>query len=234
LLIVLAAAAGEQLEGSWRESAQLLDYGAALRLRALASPWIGLPLQFLSWIGEAVPMALATGSLFVYLLRRRCYASALFAGISMPGTAIMWKVTSLLVERPRPNYWTMHDPADLGYPGGHVMNAVVIAGVCLFLTLPRLKSRWQQAGAILFGVLFVIGTGMSRIYVNAHFLTDNIAGFLMGLLWVLIALPLCRWAFPECQDQPQEGVQAFRKRRIGELASWQSAGRQLTHRWPNA
>src|SRR5207248_7878143 len=137
------------------------DYGAAHWIHSLQSPVADVPLWSLSWIGEMIPMALATGAFFAYLLWRGRKGSALLVGLSMPGTAIRWKITSLVVQRQRPNFWIHHPASDLGYPGGHVMNAAVIAGVCLSMTLPRLEARWQRAGLILFWALFVGGTAMA-------------------------------------------------------------------------
>jgi len=199
-LITPAIVLGKMAEGRWSAAVHALDYGAALRIHALQSPVADVPLWSLSWIGEMIPMALASGAFFAYLMWRGRKASALCVALSMPGTAIMWKITGLAVHRQRPNFWVHHPTFDIGYPGGHVMNAVVIAGVCLSMTLPQLQARWQKAALLLFWALFVIGTAIARIYVNAHFLTDNIVGFGMGLVWVALALPLLRWAFPNCRN----------------------------------
>jgi len=200
VLITAASVLGKMAEGRWSAGVHAFDYRAALWVHSLQSPLLDVPLWGLSWLGEMVPMAIACGLFFTYLVWRRRKASALHTALSMPGTAIMWKITSEIVRRERPNFWIQHPAGDLGYPGGHVMNAVVIAGVCLSMTLPHLQARWQKAALILFWVLFISGTGIARIYVNAHFLTDDLAGFGMGLVWVLIALPLCRWAFPNCRN----------------------------------
>jgi hypothetical protein len=127
--------------------------------------------------------------------------SAICCGLSLPGTAVMWKFASLMVLRERPNYWMLHDSIDFGYPCGHVMNAVVVAGVCHYSADAWHRPRLQRAGMLLFWVLLIAGTGLARIYVNAHYFTDDLAGFLMGLTWILLALPVLQWAFPGCQDR---------------------------------
>jgi undecaprenyl-diphosphatase len=199
-LIIAAIILGRMADGRWSAVVHPLDYRAALLIHSLQSPLFDLPLRSLSWIGEMIPMALATSAFFAYLVFRGRKASALLTALSMPGTAIMWKITALTVHRQRPNFWIHHPAWDIGYPGGHVMNAVVIAGVCMAMTLPRLQARWQKVALILLWVLFIVGTAVARIYVNAHFLSDNIAGFSMGLIWVLLAVPIVRWAFPNCRD----------------------------------
>ncbi len=200
-LIAGAAALGREIVGPWNGPIEWRDYRFALALRSLSSPLADGVFGGLSWIGEKVPMATGSAAVFFFLLWRRRFSSALCVALTMPGTAIMWKATALMVERQRPNWWLMHDPSDLGYPGGHVMNATVIAGICLAAVLPRLSERRLRGAVMFFWVLFVLGTGLSRIYVNAHFASDNLVGFAMGLFWVVVAVPLVGWAFPAVQNR---------------------------------
>jgi undecaprenyl-diphosphatase len=154
----------------------------------------------LSWLGEERQVAAGLTLLLLYLLWRRQHFSALCVTLLMPGIGVMKKLTSAFVERQRPNYWFQHETSDLGYPAGDVMNAVVLAGLCLILAWPRLRARWERALWALGGVLVVLATGFSRVYVSAHWLTDNLAGFLMGTTWVALGVPVIRWMFPRCRD----------------------------------
>ena len=104
----------------------------------------------------------------------------------------MWLVTAALVRRPRPNYWLLHDPSDIGYPSGHEMNAVVISALCLVTWLPKIRSPWARLALVAACLLFISATFVTRIYVQAHFASDMIAGFLMGLAWSLVELWVLR------------------------------------------
>jgi undecaprenyl-diphosphatase len=201
VLISAAVGAGRAIMGPWQVSAYALDYSIALRVHSIRSPAMDAVMGFFSGIGEMLPMALITFALFVGLLLCGRYRSALCCALSLPGTALMWKFTSLLVLRERPNYWIQHDSIDFGYPCGHIMNAVVVAGFCLYAAGAWNRPRRQRTGMLLFWTVIVIGTGLARIYVNAHYFTDDIAGFLMGLVWIVLALPVLQWGFPGCRDR---------------------------------
>jgi undecaprenyl-diphosphatase len=200
LLIGLATTAGQAIQGPWRTSVERLDAALAFRLHASRCRLMDALMDAASWIGEREPIIVVTTGIVLYLLACRRPASAFCAAGAMMGTAVMWKVTSQLVHRPRPDYWLAHDPADLGYPGGHMMNAVVIAGACLSATLPHCRARWHRAGIILFWGVVVTATALCRVYVCAHFATDQLAGFLMGLAWVVVAFPLFRCILSGCRD----------------------------------
>src|SRR6185369_3122613 len=98
---------------------------------------------------ELEPVSIGSGLLFFYFLVRRRFANAAMVGIPLLGVGIMWVITAQLVHQSRPDYWVAQDPHDLGYPSGHVMNAVVIAGLTLQAAFPRLRARWQKAALVL-------------------------------------------------------------------------------------
>jgi undecaprenyl-diphosphatase len=200
-LIALAAAGGNAIQGPWRRGVEPFDAAVAMWVHSLSSPAMDTLMGVASWIGEPAPMAGVTASLLLYYLLQRRWASAVGALLTLPGTAIMWLVTSALVQRPRPEYWMSRPLADWGYPGGHLMDAVVVGGFCLTASLPRARCEWQRTGVVAFWLCFVVATALCRVYNCIHFPSDQIAGFLMGLAWVLTAPRLCRWAFPACRDR---------------------------------
>ena len=169
--------------------------------------------------------ATETGAFF-YLRHR---ANGAVQGLSFPRLAPLPRTASILIIAPHCDDETLgagglirqatragarvrvsvqwreaHDPADLGFPGGHVINATVIATVCAVAALSLLRTRWQKALGLGVGVTFVAGTFTSRIYESAHFLTDNLAGLAMGLSWAAVAIPVTRWMFPEVRNAPAQ------------------------------
>ena len=48
---------------------------------------------------------------------------------------------------------------------------------------------------------FVAVTALCRVYLCAHFTTDNTAGFVMGLIWVALAIPVGRRHFPRWGEE---------------------------------
>src|SRR5262249_15901936 len=157
-----AVAAQRVMDGPYRLAVASFDYRMALRLHALSCPFLDYLLGAVGWTGEMGPMTAASASTTLYLVWRPRYHTATSSGIPPP-----------TARRQRPDYWFVHALADLGYPGGHVMNAVVMAGVVLAASLPRLRTRWQRAAAVAFWICFVAATWASRVYFSAHFTTDN-------------------------------------------------------------
>jgi membrane-associated phospholipid phosphatase len=163
-----------------------------------------LAMRFFGGAGEAFPMCLMCAGIVLAFYFRGHRLAALTAVVALPGSCLLWEVTCRLVRRERPNWWLAHDPADLGFPGGHVINATVIAVVCAVGALSILRTRPQKALALGAAVAFVTGTFASRIYESAHFLTDNLAGLAMGLCWTAVAIPVTHWMFPRVRNAPSQ------------------------------
>ena len=104
---------------------------------------------------------------------------------------------SIVVRRPRPT-GVAHTTSKLigySYPSGHVGFFVwlsVLAMVLLARRLPRplYIASWFLAAAL------VVAAGLSRIYVGAHWPSDVLAGFLVGVAWTSLSLSMGRLTEP--------------------------------------
>ena len=75
------------------------------------------------------------------------------------------------------------------FPSGHSSGAMVAYGMLAYLAWRLLPPRWHlpvrwAAGAV---VLFV---GASRVYLQAHFASDVLAGFVSGGAWLAVCIAL--------------------------------------------
>ena len=77
------------------------------------------------------------------------------------------------------------------FPSGHVMFYVVLLGALFFLlTSPGLSGRTIRLIQAVIAVAMVL-TGISRIYLGVHWLSDVLAGFVYGAALVVVSV----WAW---------------------------------------
>lgn len=70
------------------------------------------------------------------------------------------------------------------YPSGHAMGATIgwgLAAYMLCLETPSRRRRLLISGGI---ALLVLGIGLSRVYLRAHWLSDVVGGWMIGLCWL--------------------------------------------------
>ncbi len=94
-------------------------------------------------------------------------------------------------ERPRPAI-AMLEQSGLSFPSGHAMIGGSFYGLLIYIvwkTVPDPVWRWSLT--ILLSLLLLL-IGYSRIYLKVHYATDVLAGYAMGLLWLILSVYLLR------------------------------------------
>ena len=126
-------------------------------------------------------LVLLVMSLFLW---RRSRRSSVFLQFGFWGAVSINIVVKELFERVRPDLFEQLTPiTNSSFPSGHAMGAWAFFLVCLFVTR-RLSPRdtWIP---VLFGGLFGIAVGISRLYLQVHFPSDVLAGWALSSAWVL-------------------------------------------------
>ena len=129
-----------------------------------------------NWVGRGVGRAIAlTLVVTLLLLRRRWLALVAFA-VAESLAPLLSTLLKVLVDRARPPGELVH-PVGASFPSGHATyaGATCVALVLLF-TAPGARRRWWWALA----GLGVVGMAWSRTFLQVHWLTDVIAGALLG------------------------------------------------------
>lgn len=129
--------------------------------------------------GVLVPLNLAV----IMSLWRRHRRLAWFVPIVTAGSVVIEGIAKWLVARPRPG-----SAMSYGFPSGHVLASVVFFGAVIYcgwaLPLPR-PLRWLGVGICL---VTIVAVAYSRLYLNAHWLTDVLGAFAGGLAYLLLAV----------------------------------------------
>ena len=110
--------------------------------------------------------------------------------ISM-SSAILNQVMKRIFERPRPEM-AMLEQSGLSFPSGHAMIGGSFYGLLIYIvwrTVPHALWRWALTVLL---TLLILLIGYSRIYLKVHYATDVLAGYAMGLLWLLLSVYLMR------------------------------------------
>ncbi|WP_278266099.1 phosphatase PAP2 family protein [Nocardia sp. AG03] len=191
--VLVAAAAIVVAVLTWQ-----VDSGAAVtRLDARVLDWMiahrGEPLtsiaRVITDLGDTLSMTvLATVTVCLFLWQRHWACAALVAITSL-GAGLLVVVIKQLVGRNRPPELTrmVYEPS-LSYPSGHTLGSTVVVGIVAITLIPRLRRRWARVGATVLAVLFPIAVGLSRVYLGVHWLSDVLAGWTIGLIWLAVCV----------------------------------------------
>ena len=169
VLIAIVVPAGPLgLDRSWSEA-----------MRHLETPLLtDLALVF-NWLGRALGRAIALTLVGLLLLRRRRWLALVAFAVAESLAPLLSTLLKVLVDRARPPNGLVHSVHPLGasFPSGHATyaGATCVALVLLFTTPGTRRRRWSALA-----ILGVAGMAWSRTYLQVHWLTDVIAGALLG------------------------------------------------------
>ncbi|WP_460457511.1 bifunctional DedA family/phosphatase PAP2 family protein [Arenimonas alkanexedens] len=147
----------------------------------LRNPLADTAMAFLATLGDAVVLAPAVLGVFAWLLWRKRHVAA-WHWLAAPafGMVLTWFLGYLL-DMPKPPAST----AVLGFsfPSASVTMSTVVYGFFAVLIARELPGR-RRVWPYVVAALAVTLLGFSRLYLGAHWLSDVLAGILLGLLWI--------------------------------------------------
>ncbi|WP_412060265.1 phosphatase PAP2 family protein [Rubrivirga sp. IMCC45206] len=132
-----------------------------------------------STVAFTVLVVLVAGLLVAF--RRRWEALQLVLASGLGGFVVLGLKT--VFARPRPAEQVIQ-ATGFSFPSGHSFAAMVFYGTVLTIVWQITdKPVWRALAAVVCP-LMIVAIGLSRVYLNVHYITDVLAGFASGFVWL--------------------------------------------------
>lgn len=163
-----------------------VDHGVAERLNRIASahpPFVTVLEAVTNLGGRPITVWLVVIIAVSMLIRgqRRLAAYLVVTGV---GALMLDPSLKLIVGRLRPvvDVPVASAPGN-SFPSGHALGATVAYGALLLIFLPVVSRRWRPF--MIAGVAaIVVLVGFTRVALGVHYVSDVLAGWLLGLAWL--------------------------------------------------
>ena len=148
-----------------------------------------------SWItllgkSQVILYFIAVTVAILWLWRKYYYILPLF--VAVIGSGAFTYSGKLAFHRPRPEL-AVYAEHSFSFPSGHATIAVAFYGFLSYLLI-RFAPNWRRKVNLFFaGTLLILAIGLSRIYLGVHFLSDVWSGYLVGAMWLIIAISFSEW-----------------------------------------
>lgn len=136
------------------------------------------PMRTISKLGSGDVLFPATLVCSVVVWRRHRVLALWLPAIAVATSATL-ALAKWAIDKPRPTL------RDYGFPSGHVFGATVFVIVAVYLLWCLDAPRRSQRAARVVGAVFITAVGYSRIFVNAHWLSDVVGGLVAGVAFAL-------------------------------------------------
>jgi membrane-associated phospholipid phosphatase len=138
---------------------------------------------------------LAPMTVLVTLVGRR-WSAAVFISLAGFTGMLVGEAIKPLAARPRPPadlVRVQETPESYGFPSSTAFFAVVFLGMVGYLVW--LAQPRRPVAIVTLGILLVLlfSSGLSRVYVGAHWATDVLGGWLLGGAWLVLLVAAHRW-----------------------------------------
>jgi membrane-associated phospholipid phosphatase len=166
-----------------------LDHETIFRWDGGVSRWMyvhsnGSMLAFfkiVTWGGNVAFLAVVVAAATLWLVRQRRLNEAALVAVSAAGIELLNGGLKLLFHRPRPELAFVHLDT-YSFPSGHAVGSSAIYAVLFFVLAARAPRSRQIAAGVTY-VLLVSLVCFSRLYLEAHYLSDVLAGVSLGAAW---------------------------------------------------
>lgn len=167
-----------------------LDLSLANLLFSLRDPLWVQAFLIVTLLGKwwvAATIVLITAAIF-YFKNYKKYIIPFF--ISVGGGFTTGFLAKIIWQRPRPAGIAVYVENSWSFPSGHAILAVSLYGFLIYFFWKTLKKQPHKITALFFGLLIIIAIGFSRLYLGVHYLSDVLAGYLVGIFWLVISIRL--------------------------------------------
>lgn len=152
-----------------------------------------LPLTDVTQLGSVIAVFLVGGALALILALHQRIAEMVGLTIALVGTAVSSSFLKDVFARPRPDLaYQAYAETGYSFPSEHTSLATALSVYVVYLVYRLSPSYAVRTIAFCLGIIVITGVGFSRLYLGVHYVSDVIAGAILGALLAGIGIMIER------------------------------------------
>lgn len=140
--------------------------------------------------GKKIVIPFTITMALVFLIMYQNIVPSLFFAFGTLGGHLLNECIKHVVQRERPSISVALGAEGFSFPSGHAMNAIICFGLFTYFLTKKIESKTIRKVLWTVASIVILLVGISRYVLNVHYLTDVIAGFFIGSLYVFCLLIL--------------------------------------------
>ena len=124
-------------------------------------------------------------ALFLWILKLK--KEAYFTSITMIISALITLILKDIFHIARPLNILIQE-VDNSFPSGHARIIVIFTGLLTYLIFNKIKNKTIRGASICISIFLILLISFSRLYLNAHWLSDVLGGFCIGAFILSLAI----------------------------------------------
>lgn len=153
-----------------------------------ASPTALAAFQAITHLGDGAVLTVIGVLVGLLLLAMQRWLLLITWALALGCGGLLNRALKAFFQRARP---TLPNPfaeaSGWSFPSGHAMGSFITYMMLAYLAVRLLDRRWRRPG-VLIAALLIFLIGLSRIYLGVHYVSDVLAGYAAGALWLAVCL----------------------------------------------
>jgi len=132
----------------------------------------------------------------LWLWKKQAYIIPLL--ISIAGSEIFTSIGKIILHRARPTV-AIYVENSFSFPSGHATIAIAFYGFLTYCLIKNIKKWKYKINIFFISLITILLIGISRLYLGVHYVSDVWAGYLVGTIWLIIAISLTEYLLSKKQ-----------------------------------
>ena len=148
-------------------------------------------------LGSRIGIGLVTLLLAVWLgWKQKDFLAMAILALSVAATDRLNVFIKHLVARDRPAIDPSIDAVGYSFPSGHAMLSIFTYSLAAYFLTRVIRQKGRSSLVWIAAMVIIIITGISRIVLSAHFPSDVLAGYCLGLVCLIVTIKLYKLLVP--------------------------------------
>lgn len=154
-------------------------------LQHLRSPWGDRIMIAITTLGGVTVVGAMGAWVLLWLLWRRSWRSGAYWSVSVVAGVLLAGLVQWLLRAPRPSFPAAPGFSVFALPSGYATVSVTAYGFLAVMSARAFSPsrRWMPYAS---AAMVVVAVAFSRLYLGASWLSDVVAGTVLGFLWTLL------------------------------------------------
>jgi len=171
-----------------RDRIVTLDYYVHDQIERIRNPVLTQAMTVVTNLGGVYVIGTGTVFIIFLLVTLRQTLWAHFFVWLMGGGAILDQILKMSIQRVRPPGLRLIAAHGWSYPSGHAMTSTLFYFALIYFILDKKYSWYLRLSISVFAFCLILLISFSRIYLGVHYMSDVLAGFIGGLIWLVICV----------------------------------------------
>ncbi len=181
-LFIFGWLADEMIEGDTRR----FDDTVRAFVHDFATPVLTSVMQLASFLGSTLFLIIFGVIIVIALYLRKHHHGAILFTITTVGASVLLTLLKLAFRRARPEpFFDTILPVSYSFPSGHSLASFCFYGALAAILSARTDNLYLQILTWFSAAAMILLIGISRIYLGVHHPSDVVAGYIVGLIWVV-------------------------------------------------